>query len=219
MNSKYEERNNLPSGKLSLTTAVILKRKIMGELPLHTIENQQDISLESLSVPDWMYRLWEWADENKIKEETIPRNKDALLNLKNVNLLFIFLNTPKIDWERLTEEEHADSIEKLSNDFSEAVTIAKENRYLATEIGYLIHLEELCISMNPIEQLPDKIIHLKDLKKLCLCHNTNLVLTENQKDWVRELEANGAEVSYDENLLERGIQIPMIDIDESEIQF
>ncbi len=179
----------------------------MSELPLHTIDNQQDISLESLSVPDWMYRLWEWADENKIQEETIPRNKDELLNLKKVELLFIFFHTEKIDWDRLTENEHADSIEKLSNDFSEAVTIVKENRYLAAEIGYLIHLEELCISMNPIEQLPDEIIHLTDLKKLCLCHNSNLILTENQKDWIRELEANWSEVYYDEDLLERGIQI------------
>jgi Leucine-rich repeat (LRR) protein len=166
----------------------------MSELPLHTIENQQDISLESLSVPNWMYRLWEWADENKIQKKKIPRNKDELLNLKKLELLFIFFHTEENDRNSLTQNEHDDSIEKLSNDFSEAVTIAKENRYLAAEIGYLIHLEELCISMNPIEQLPDKIIHLKDLKKLCLCHNTNLVLTENQKDWVRELEANGSEV-------------------------
>ena len=183
----------------------------MSELPLHTIKNQQDISLESLFVPDWMCRLWKWADENNIQEETIPRNKDALLNLKKVKLLFIFFHIPKIDWESLTKEESNSLTEKYANDLHEAINIVKENTYLAPEIGHLIHLEELCISMNPIEQLPDEIIHLRDIRKLCLCRNPNLLLTENQKDWIRELESNGSEVSYDEDLFERRVknQIPI----------
>ncbi len=188
----------------------------MSELPLHTIDNQQDISLESLSVPDWMYRLWEWADENTISEEILPRDKEGLLKLKRLELFLTFYRSSTISIEELTEEER-DSIKY--REIVEAIEIAMEYTYLPQEIGYLIHLEELCISFNPIERLPDEIIQLKYLKKLCLCLNPNLVLTENQKDWIRELEANGSEVYYDEDLLERGIQIPVIDIDESEIQF
>ncbi len=55
--------------------------------------------------------------------------------------------------------------------------------------------------MNPIKRLPDEITQLRHLKKLCLCYNFNLVLTEKQKEWVRMLEENGAEVQYDDELL------------------
>jgi len=77
--------------------------------------------------------------------------------------------------------------------------------YFPEEVRRLTQLEELCISYNFIERLPDSIVNLKNIKKLRLCNNQNLVLTFSQKLWIWELEKNGAIVKYDEDLMHRTI--------------
>ncbi|MBS9783382.1 MAG: hypothetical protein KGV46_02390 [Pasteurella sp.] len=38
------------------------------------------------NIPKWMKELWAWADENNISEEKLPRDKDILLQITELNL-------------------------------------------------------------------------------------------------------------------------------------
>jgi Leucine-rich repeat (LRR) protein len=42
----------------------------------------------ALTDDSWMQRLWDWADENNINEEKIPRNKEDLVNMTGLYLSF-----------------------------------------------------------------------------------------------------------------------------------
>ena len=182
----------------------------MSEVTQHNIENKLDTSLKSLIENEWIYNLWAWADEHNIDANELPREKDLLLQLKILTLSFSFFNVEQQNTEQQIELGNNTLSKKILSDITDsyaeqgynAVTVINEDTYLPKELGMLTHLEELCIGMNPIQRLPDEIINLRYLKKLCLCHNVNLVLTQEQKEWVRMLERNGVEVSYDEGLLD-----------------
>ena len=154
---------------------------------------------------EWMNAIWIWADGYQIKERVLPRNKKSLLSLKKLTLIapsFIFNiseTRKKSEKERLLQaEEYVAGMYASANGIDESV-------YIPKEIGRLKHLEEFCISFSPIERLPDEIVYLQDLKELCLCYNRNLILTDDQKLWIRELEEKGVDVNYDEDLLYRSV--------------
>ncbi len=182
----------------------------MSEITQHNVENKLDISLKSLIENEWMSSLWSWADENNIDANELPRDKQSLLQLKSLTLYFSFFNIGQQNTEQqiklgsntLSKKILSDITDSYAEQGYSATTVITEDTYLPKELGMLTHLEELCIGMNPIERLPDEIINLRYLKKLCLCHNVNLVLTQEQKEWVRMLEKNGTEVHYDEELLD-----------------
>ncbi len=185
----------------------------MSEVTQHNIGNKLDISLKSLIENEWMHNLWVWADKHNIDKEELPRDKQSLLQLKSLTLAFSFFNINQKNTEKkldldldnkpLTKERMAEIVEMLVEEGYSAIVDSNENAVLPKELGMLTYLEEFCISMNPIERLPDEITNLKSLKKLCLCHNVNLVLTQEQKEWVIMLELNGADVSYDKDLFDR----------------
>jgi Leucine-rich repeat (LRR) protein len=85
----------------------------------------------------WIERLWEWADENNISNDNLPRNKEKLLNLTKISFLF-----------------------------------------------------------NQLIELPKEIGKLVNLTWLNLYDYPHLLLTQKQKEWIRELRNNGCEV-YD----------------------
>ncbi len=182
----------------------------MSEITQHNIGNKLDTSLKSLIENEWMSSLWSWADEHSIDTNELPRDKQSLLQLTSLTLYFSFFNIGQQNTEQqiklgsntLSKKILSDIVEAYAERGYNAATVISEDVYLPKELGMLTHLEELCIGMNPIERLPDEITNLKYLKRLCLCHNVNLVLTQEQKEWVRMLEKNGAEVSYDEGLLD-----------------
>ena len=181
----------------------------MSEITQHNIANKLNMSLGSLIEDEWMRCLWAWADEHNIDANELPREKHALLQLKSLTLFFSFFNVGQQNADQQIDLGSQTLSKKILSDITDtyaergynAATVTNEDTYLPKELGMLTHLEELCIGMNPIERLPDEITNLKYLKKLCLCHNVNLVLTQEQKEWVRMLEKNGAEVSYDVGLL------------------
>lgn len=157
---------------------------------------------------DWMCKIWKWADANMLSDTELPRDRDKLLNLKS------FILTSETDEEATTADELRASADKLaarlmimmkfetSQNISDISQFISNITHLPEEIKNLYNLEELCIQWSCIRSLPDEIISLKNLKKLSLCYNPYLVLTEDQKDWVRGLKAKGAEVYYPNFLLE-----------------
>ena len=145
----------------------------------------------------WMERLWVWADQHNISKKRIPRIKDALLKMKHLDLMMVYFGLNKIPSEEWPENP---SLLKKEEKKRFVKRLLKRGTF-PEEIGKLTQLEELCINYNYLESLPHNIINLKNLKKLCICHNKNLVLTFEQKLWIWELEKNGADIECDEDLI------------------
>ncbi len=154
-----------------------------------------------------MSSLWSWADEQGIDEQALPRDVNALLEVKKLDFLLLFHDINKLIKEissrNVKETDVAEYITKYTNRLAKTSKTTDTVQDIPYGLGQLVQLEELCISMSPIERLPDDIVYLQNLKKLCLCFNGNLILTDDQKLWIHELEKNGAEVSYDDDLLDR----------------
>jgi len=145
----------------------------------------------------WMERLWAWADKHNISKKRVPRTKDALLEMKHLDLMMVYFGLNKIPSEEWPEKP---SLLKKEEKKRFVKRLLKRGTF-PEEIGKLTQLEELCINYNYLESLPHNIINLKNLKKLCICHNKNLILTFEQKLWIWELEKKGCVIECDENLI------------------
>jgi Leucine-rich repeat (LRR) protein len=62
---------------------------------------------------------------------------------------------------------------------------------LPSNIGNITELENLFLSGNRLKDLPKTIINLKKLKWLSLLDNKELLISEDQKNWIEELKNNG----------------------------
>ena len=145
----------------------------------------------------WMEKLWIWADEHNISTKRVPRTKDALLEMKHLDLIMVYFGLNKIPSEEWPENP---SLLKQEEKKRFVKRLLKKGTF-PEEIGRLHQLEGLCINYNYIERLPESILNLKNLKKLCLCHNKNLILTFEQKLWIWELEKKGCVIECDANLI------------------
>jgi len=146
---------------------------------------------------DWIFRLWNWADENKVDDlgwveeyndyRGLPRDKKNLLALTELDLY----------GNQLTE--------------------------LPKEIGNLTNLTTLILWYNELTELPKEIINLSNLTTLNLSNNPDLILSSEQKEWIEKLISKyGKEpkgIRIDDDLLERTYYLPEIDINEDEIPF
>ena len=146
---------------------------------------------EKLLDESWMPRLWAWADKYKVSKKVLPRNRKKLLDIKHLSFYLVYFGIEESRGEKLyTKKGSPIPFQLIKGHFPE-------------ELGRLTQLESLCIIHNFIERLPTNIVNLKNLKKLCLCHNKNLVLTFEQKLWVWELETKGCVIECDEHLINK----------------
>ena len=153
----------------------------------------------------WVERLWAWADENDISKEKLPRNKEKLLNLKELYLC-------------------DNQITELPKEIGNLMNLAMLDCWstqiteLPKEIGNLTNLAVLSFRDNQITELPKEIGNLTNLICLALSNNPNLILTQEQKEWMNNLERNDCSIYIDDDLLDR-IDISEIYISEDEIPF
>ena len=135
----------------------------------------------------WIDRLWEWAEENDISEEKLPRDKKKLLELKKLYL------------DEIPITELPKEIGNLSN-LTELSLYCNQITELPKEVGNLIQLEYLYL--HDVIILPDTIINLKNIKSLTLlwyyCENKNKNKNINLiSKWIKELEKAGCDVFVD----------------------
>ena len=136
------------------------------------IENKNDY-YQSVVKFSWMYELWQWADKYKIDDlkvldynyncnqdeyRGIPRNKEMLLKMKNLNLSHYDL----------------DEIPEAIGDLPNLVCLNLDANKL-TELPYnlcnLEHLENLSIVENRLTKLEEDFSFLKKLHRINIAGN------------------------------------------------
>ncbi len=156
-------KKNLPTIKkntniiLSETKSIIdITNKILNDKP---------------SVDDsWMQRLWDWADENEVSEDILPRNKQNLIDLTELFLKnYLFLKSLPKEIGKLI------NLTKLSlnnNNLS----------FLPKEIWELTNLTWLDLGNNELSELPKEIGQLTNLTWLNL-QGSKVIYVESYNDY------------------------------------
>lgn len=149
------------------------------------------------SVDNWVKNLSAWADQYEISKKTLPRNQRKLLKIKSLHLMLVYFGT-----EKKMEKQYSRDKPLLLSEVEGAVNLNFQliKGQFPEELGKLTQLEGLCIRHNFIERLPISIVNLKNLKRLCLCNNKDLVLSFEQKLWIWELEKKGTVIECDDHL-------------------
>ena len=137
----------------------------------------------------WVARLTAWADEFQIPEKNLPRNKEALRNLRKLDLDRVLSdnrNLPKIT--RLPPEigqlqqlrflwignNQLATLPAEMGNLQELQNLLLENnklKALPAEIGNLQHVRELRLHANQLTALPATIGQLQQLQDLTLDNN------------------------------------------------
>lgn len=127
--------------------------------------------IDNTNTQAWMKEIWDWADANNIPESKIPREADALLRLRELDILFGGYSTHVPDGNGgFREVESRNAITTLP----EAINNLKNLKYLrlvgATEIPYgidkLNSLETLVLLHTSLAEVPEVICRLPNLKSL-----------------------------------------------------
>ena len=175
--------------------------------------------------PIHFLRVFSISDiENMIKlnllQESIfyglPRNKKELFNLKILVIelqglssiakeLFNLINLEELNLRRNRLcRAGGNSSYNILDGINKLVNLKKlDIRYsslsgLSDDLGSLLLLRNLILSDNQfMEKLPPTIINLKNLKEFNIKNNPNLILTQEQKEWIKELKENGCDVRID----------------------
>ncbi len=115
---------------------------------------------EMVNIDDdlWMQRLWDWADENDIDEDKLPRNKSDLTNCTELYL----------DDNNITELPK--EIGRLAN-LTGLYLYENDMAKLPKEIVQLENLTDLNIALNNFTEVQEEIIQLKNLEVLNLYEN------------------------------------------------
>lgn len=117
------------------------------------------ITKNTITIEPWMTELWAWADKFEISEEDLPRNREGLLTITDLD----------ISSNQLTEL--SESIGQLSK-LRRLMVSNNQLDGLPDSIGQLINLECLDISGNPLTTLPESIIQLKELEFITIAEDS-----------------------------------------------
>lgn len=178
------------------STEIILKKsKSMLNITNRILLGKTALTKEV--IEDWIKSLWAWADENDIGDlewvedyvngecwKGLARDKEKLLTLKEITLSSYRLE------DISNEIFNLKSLTYLNLEFNQLQKLPKE-------IGKLINLTNLNLHRNLLEELPKEIVNLRHLKTLDLTGNTNVILTNEQERWKKELQKKGCIVYSD----------------------
>lgn len=154
----------------------------------------------------WVARLNAWADEFQIPEKDFPRDKAALLALRELDLDREESPLPKITWlpPEIGKLQQLQTLELWGNQLSSLpaeigqlqqlrVLYLNGNQLssLPAEIGQLRQLRKLWLDFNQLSTLPAEITQLRQLETLDIRNNPKLRLTPAQEQFlqgVKEVE-------------------------------
>ena len=164
------------------------KKSLLALVKLNLIENQLTELPKEIGNLTNLKELW--FSDNQLTE--LPKE---IGNLSNLTLLTLNDN-------QLTELPK--EIGNLSN-LKELWLYRNQLTELPKEIGNLSNLTDLWLWDNQLKELPKEIGNLSNLTSILLWNNPNLILTQEQKEWIKELKENGCDVRIDDDLFDRNI--------------
>ena len=140
--------------------------------------------IDNTNTQAWMKEIWDWADTNNNPESKIPREADALLRLRELDILFGGYSTHVPDGKGgFREIDSRDPIAALP----EAIKNLKSLRYLRLNGGSqlpkgfeeLDGLRELVFLRTSMEEIPEAVCKLKNLKELYIMSRSLKKLPDN----------------------------------------
>ncbi len=174
----------------------------------HNLEKKY---FEEFDDDSWMNRLWEWAEKSgdrigiDFDEDgyicSFPNEKSELLKLTKPDIAV------RDGYDKLTFEYCKLSV--LPKEIGNLIGITSLHlnghnlSILPKEIGSLTNLTSLDLCDNQLTELPKEIVNITNLTWLCLANNSNLVITTQQKEWIKDIKRNGHEVAMDDFLFEQ----------------
>lgn len=163
------------------TTIVPSGKKRKKEIKIETIKDF-GYRIDDLEDEDkWIYKLWEWAHENKISGNYLPKNKADLHLLTGLELWYLgisYLPSELFNLKGLTKfgifrsdlKEVPQEIKNLSN-LKKLSFMNCNLSSIPIEITHLSKLEHLKLESNRIDKLPKEIGLMTNLKILELRDN------------------------------------------------
>jgi hypothetical protein len=207
----------------------------------HELDDRENVKayFEFIELPDagdnsftitliQMKTLWQWADKFNIPHDALPRDREGLLALTELEIVSQGLMTKLNDVSELAEVlEENDEVFYLPVELFELVNLTKLEiigmslTYLPEEIEKLENLTELILVINQLEIIPSSVGNLKNLTTLNLSINwleeipltlmklknlkhldvssDQLTITSDQEYWLEELSDTGCEVIWDKD--------------------
>ncbi|MCF6331517.1 MAG: leucine-rich repeat domain-containing protein [Sulfurimonas sp.] len=165
-----------------------MKNKIIkkegNDISVEKTKAISSLTSKLLNKKEWIEVLWEWADAYDLSEEYLPRTKDELLKLENLEILDMAILTktdssnPNFAEEIFNKNNQVkkpfvliDEVFKLTN-LKHLDIHHKDMKILPSNIARLENLTTLELSMNSIRTIPESITKLKHLTKLDLSFNS-----------------------------------------------
>lgn len=119
---------------------------------------------------------------------------DEIFSLQNLKTLFI------VDFKKIQITKEITFFEHIYFLNCDEIIFDLENDYYQD-----VNLIGFAIINSDIEQLPSSITKIKQIQQLFLTNVKNLLLTSEQKIWIKSLQNQGLNIVYDEGLLDRNI--------------
>jgi len=164
---------NLPTIRQSTEVALSRANTLMDVADKILAKQSTDLVDES-----WMERLWQWADDNDIDDEILPRDREGLVNLTDLNLEVSFdKEMENIVIVNETWDLPSNQLTELPKEVGNLVNLTRLNLFdnqlikLPNEIGNLVNLTRIFLYNNQLTELPKEIGNLVNLTELHLGDN------------------------------------------------
>jgi len=179
-------KKNLPTIRQSTEVALSRANTLMDVADKILAKQSTDLVDES-----WMERLWQWADDNHIDDEILPRNKERLVNLTKLELAGAQLTElPKEIGNLVNLTSFLDltcnQLTNLPKEIGNLVNLVNLSLWdnqlteLPKEIGNLVNLGYLSVGANPLSELPKEIGNLVNLNILEVSRDPHNLVSNNK---------------------------------------
>jgi hypothetical protein len=162
----------------------------------------------NVSKTTWVNDLVLWASKHNVPNFPIDNKKiNSLTQIilsgdsgDNLDVIFPdafsnLQNLRKIHFHNKYLKEFPKPILKILG--LEEIDLGSEIKYIPSEIGNLQKLKMLNLQRNKFKTLPEEITELKNLEMISIA-TKGLILTQNQKKWIKKLYNEGVNIHHTE---------------------
>ncbi len=161
--------NNGKKNKKIYEEDIVPKGFVKGFITRKTKKDNKPKEIQETN-DNWMQKLWDWADENEVSEDILPRNKQNLIDLTELFL------------------ENNSFLKALPKEIGKLINLTKLSlnnnnlSLLPKEIWELTNLTWLDLGNNELSELPKEIGQLTNLTWLNL-QGSKVIYVESYNDY------------------------------------